>query len=66
MKEREPIRLYVIEEQEVYRVAIQAAFASRSEYDLLGVSTLSEESIGHAMNGLNPDVLIVGAREKPY
>lgn len=63
MKAKEAIRLYIIEEQEVYRVAMQTVLASRSDFELLGVSLLSEEGISPALDGLSPQVLIIGARE---
>jgi DNA-binding NarL/FixJ family response regulator len=61
------IRLYVFEEQEIYREVYRSALSYsilKAPFDLLGVSTNGNiAAVRQAISSLNPDVLLVGTKK---
>jgi len=58
-----PVRLYVVEEQEILREAYKSAFSSEPTIDLIGiVGDGDAEPIISAMAELRPDALLLGTK----
>ncbi|MCX5998097.1 MAG: response regulator transcription factor [Chloroflexi bacterium] len=64
--ESKTIKLYVVEEQEIYREVYKSALVSDisgGSFDLLGISTNADAaSLREAISALDPDVVLVGTR----
>lgn len=58
-----PVRLYVIEEQEIYRGAYSFIFPPAASIDLVGISTSADlETLSDEVATARPDVLLVGTK----
>ena len=58
-----PVRLYVIEEQEIYRGAYSFIFSPAASIDLVGLSTSADlDTLSDEVCAAQPDVLLVGTK----
>ena len=58
-----PVRLYVIEEQEIYRGAYSFIFPPAASIDLVGLSTSADlDTLSEEVCAAQPDVLLVGTK----
>lgn len=63
-RESKMLRLYLIEEQEVYRAVYHLIFGSRGSIDLVGVSPCIEAGVMRdVVSRFQPDVLLLGPKE---
>ena len=57
------VRLYAVEDQEIWRKVYQVIFPPGSTVNLSGISTNRDvRAIKDAASALNPDVLLIGAK----
>ena len=62
-KTQPPVRLYVIEEQELYRGAYRFIFPPTASIDLVGVSTTADmAALRPELSTATPDVLLLGTK----
>jgi DNA-binding NarL/FixJ family response regulator len=60
----ENIRLYIVEEQEIYREMYQVVLPARANIDILRVSASSDKGVmARAVAEVNPDVLLLSIRK---
>jgi len=60
----ENIRLYIVEEQEIYREMYQVVLPARANIEILRVSSSSDKGVmGRSVAEVNPDVLLLSIRK---
>ena len=59
----ETVRLYILEEQEIYREIYKTILPTRASVDLLEVASISDiGTLRQAMTELSPDVLMLSTK----